>query len=291
MMEEGLDGIKYSILDPTGNITALVESPVEADQQPALAAKLMQFHPEVEQVGFVDFNSHPALRMAGGEFCGNASLCAAALYLLHEATDQKQTVVHLHVSGADASVEVQLTRESKDCFSGCIHMPKSSGIKEMRLASGHTSAQLPLVSMGGISHIIIEPDSAFAELVNNQSAAETAIKKWCKALKLDGLGLMFLSQNKKTPATADVKSVEYEIEYCLTPLGYIPGSGTIFWENSCASGSAAAGIYLAKKNGNFLDLSLLEPGGKLRVTSDPETGETCLNGMVKLISQTDNALS
>ena len=49
------DPLQYSIFDPTGNITALVESPVPVERQPAVAAALMARHPEVEQVGFVRF--------------------------------------------------------------------------------------------------------------------------------------------------------------------------------------------------------------------------------------------
>ena len=68
-------------MDPTGNITALVESSAEVSRQPFIADLIMQKHPEVEQVGFVEFGEQVKLRMAGGEFCGNASMCAAALYL------------------------------------------------------------------------------------------------------------------------------------------------------------------------------------------------------------------
>ena len=43
--------LRYSILDPTGNITAIVESPVEIARQPELASRIMRLRPEVEQVG------------------------------------------------------------------------------------------------------------------------------------------------------------------------------------------------------------------------------------------------
>ena len=80
--------LRYCILDPTGNITALAESPVAHGDQPAAAEAIMRRHPEVEQVGFVRFGADAAgglageLRMAGGEFCGNASMSAAALFLM-----------------------------------------------------------------------------------------------------------------------------------------------------------------------------------------------------------------
>ena len=66
----------------------------------------------------------------------------------------------------------------------------------------------------------------------------------------------------------------------MTPLVYIPGSGTVFWENSCASGSAAVGMYLADGNAAPTEVSLREPGGVLHVTSD-RTG-TRLRGNVRL---------
>ena len=72
--------IRYSILDPTGNITALVEGPVEPERYAPVASAVMRRHPAVEQVGFFSVkDGRPALAMAGGEFCVNASLCAAAL--------------------------------------------------------------------------------------------------------------------------------------------------------------------------------------------------------------------
>ena len=109
----------YSIWDPTGNITALVESPVEIAEQPAAAARIMEAHEEVEQVGFVRFFSdaaHPQaeLRMAGGEFCGNASMCTAALCRLQGKTAQE--TIDLRVSGASGLVQVTLHEEGDAAF-------------------------------------------------------------------------------------------------------------------------------------------------------------------------------
>ena len=76
--------MKYCIFDPTGNVTALVETEVEPPLQPAAAAEIMRRHPGTEQVGFLsdpepgEKGIHAVRRMAGGEFCGNASMCAAA---------------------------------------------------------------------------------------------------------------------------------------------------------------------------------------------------------------------
>ena len=127
--------------------------------------------------------------------------------------------------------------------------------------------KLPVIKMQGISHIIIPQDSLFFRLSADREDAQSAVKAWCGRLSCEGLGLMFLDENRGL----------------LTPLVYIPGSGTVFWENSCASGTAAAGMYLAKKKGLPVDLSLNEPGGTLGVFSDPLSGRTLLRGTVSLV--------
>ena len=279
--------LRYSILDPTGNITALVESPVEPGLQPAAAAALMARHPQVEQVGFVDFPAsggpvHGTLRMAGGEFCGNASLSAAALYLLRRRQEAPPApapsgrealpeTVRLRVSGAAEPVEARLRRESDRRFRGGIRMPPALAVEETDLSFASARGRLPLVRMEGISHLILEPGSAFWRLKEDRAAAGQAVRTWCHACGADGLGLMFL---EKTGSG-----------YRLTPLVFIPGSGTVFWENSCASGSSAAGMYLSAGSGGPVDLTLEEPGGRLRVTSDPVRGETWLYGETRLTEE------
>ena len=381
--------IIYSIWDPTGNITALVESPTEVERQPQVAAALMERHPEVEQVGFVkawkkDAASLPAgtaggqsdgagdggrsdragvgardgglsdsridaelrmaggrgsnkidaeLRMAGGEFCGNASLCTAAWYLSRENDSsfdgqacaatileafgglpaKQPKIVTLKVSGADEPVEVRLKKIAGDSettggFEGEVLMPRARGISVRPFEYRHLSGSLPIVEMEGISHMIIEPESVFASLVNDQAAAEEAVRLWCAELGADGLGLMFLGDGRKkargsvkavvdafgssvkgaagtgVPGFSGIGAAGTGVTCCrLIPLVYIPGSGTVFWESSCASGTAAAGMYLTDRTDGNIDLGFEEPGGFLRVRSDPAGHKTCLCGRVRLL--------
>ena len=271
--------IQYSVFDPTGNITALVESDVETGLQPSVAARIMERRPEVEQVGFVRFSPGGeglSLRMAGGEFCGNATMSAAALYLIRRTEKQgtppfldEEETVRICVSGAAQPVEVRLWAEAPDCFRAGVRMPPVLCIGDREFSRGTLSAKLPVVWMEGICHIVIEPDSVFWELLADRMAAEDAVRDWCAVLSADGLGLMFLDGS--VPRRR------------LTPLVYIPGSDTVFWESSCASGTTAVGMYLAAKTGASVDLSLQEPGGALRVVSDPAPGETWLYGRTKLI--------
>ena len=267
-----------SIWDPTGNITALVESPVAPERQPDAAAALMRRHPAVEQVGFLRFPARPdadgvsaALRMAGGEFCGNASMCAAALCLLRRDAGQgTEELVRVRVSGAEEPVTVRLRREEAESFRARVRMPAPRSVGEADFAFGGVSGRLPLVRMAGISHILIGPGSGFGALLRDRAAAGRAVRAWCAELGAEGLGLMFLGE------TAG--------ETHLTPLVYVPGSGTEFWEHACASGSAAIGMALAARGGAPVRLTLREPGGVLTVESRPD-GETWLGGGTRLLAR------
>lgn len=312
--QERLDNLEYCIMDPTGNITALVESSAEVSRQPFIADLIMQKHPEVEQVGFVEFGEQVKLRMAGGEFCGNASMCAAALYLSRKGAEEAASLpaeagaeataedgwqqVQLEVSGTSDPVVVRLrpiaaegaeiaaeeaeiatgaeaTARQDFVFEAGVRMPRALRIEKRLFADGALQGELPLVRMEGISHIVIEPSSVFYAYREERAAAERAVQKWCRELGTDGLGLMFLDPE----AGAEDNSMNAMPR--LTPLVYVPGSGTSFWENSCASGSAATGMYLADRTGERQEICLREPGGNLKVTSNPGSGETWLYGTVR----------
>lgn len=262
--------MRYSILNPTGNITALVEEDLPLEEQPQVAELIMERHPNVEQVGFVCFT--PAddvqvhLRMAGGEFCGNATMCAAALFV--DATATNTTKVRLDVSGAKDPVDVGICPISANKYGTSIAMPSPVDICTANVELNNAEVALPVVHMEGISHAIVEDTSPAFCLKQQQTMAEIAVSQLCTTLNADGLGLMFL--NAKGPA------------YELTPLVYVPGSNTVFWENSCASGSAAVGAYLSYCKHSPMNVTLSEPGGELRVESDWSARRITLHGSVIL---------
>lgn len=311
--EAGSGKVSYNIMDPTGNITALVESGITPENRSAVAAWIMQKHPEVEQVGFVGFpvpeeeGVHAVLRMAGGEFCGNASMCAAALYLMDSRPEQAadpdemsavpENRILLRVSGTKQPVEVRLRKNAPGEYSAGIRMPAPLSVGQAEFRFGEMGGTLPVVHMEGISHIIIEPESPFACLQKDRRSAEEAVRAWCEDLRTEGLGLMFLEEmaaSEVDDAGQDIsRACEGVLEvffFKLTPLVIIPGSGTLFWERSCASGSAAAGMYLAEKADRTVSLVLKEPGGILRVSGDPAGEDTWLFGRTKLLRHFHSSL-
>ena len=251
--------INYCIFNPTGNITALVETKVEPAKQPAIADEIMRVHPQVEQVGFVYFvpgRPVPALlRMAGGEFCGNATMSAAALYLMRsgEETDS----VRVTVSGVSKPIAVHLEKTEPAL---------EIGIKKLK--SEVADASMTVVRMEGISHIVIEKSSELYALKDDRENAEKLLRDWSECLDAECLGIMFLEGDGAS--------------WSLTPLVYVRDVGTVFWENACASGTAAVGMYMAGKLESAVDMTLDEPGGRLSVSCDPESGKTTLYGSTKL---------
>lgn len=254
--------VNYSVLNPTGNITALVESSVETELQPSAALEIMKREPSVEQVGFVSGN---CLRMAGGEFCGNASMSAAALLCEKNGMESGTTEkLSLNVSGADDAVCVWVMKNTDGSYSCTINMPLPVSVQNVSLALDGRKYEFPAVFFKGVTHIINEGQL-------DANTAETAIRKWCGDLNSDGLGIMFFDRESMT----------------LKPLVYVPEPETLFWESSCASGTAAVGAYLAHTENKPVSVTLNEPADCLSVKAD--NGKILLKGNVRIVS-TDNII-
>ena len=241
---------EYYVCDPTGNITVLVSG----ERNTETALQVMKAVPSAEQVGFLT-DGGLCLTMAGGEFCGNASMSAAALYC--EKTGDGR--VSLRVSGADEPVEVDVSKNEDGTFYCTVKMPRISGVSAEKLTYGEKTYKLPAVKMQGICHIIFEGELS-------RKDAEAAAKKWCGDLSAQALGIMFFDREQMK----------------LTPLVYVPAAETMFWESSCASGTSALGAYLAYSQNETVSAQLSEPAGVLKVKATPD-GQVYLTGSVKIL--------
>lgn len=235
----------YRIFDPTGNITALVETPVDAARQAAIAARLMDAEPQVEQVGFLSQTGDAviSLRMAGGEFCGNATMCAAVTAC--EVARQDAGSFQVRVSGAQAPVNAEVALQPDGSWRAVVDMPRPA-VLERRMLPGVGEA--PVVRFDGITHIVLTEPMP-------RPLAERQARAWCQDLGADALGLMFL----------DLRAGR------MTPLVYVPAAGTLCWESSCASGTTAVGAYLAAEQGRRVTAALRQPAGLLTIEADETT--------------------
>ena len=152
--------ISYTKINPAGNITAIVDSFVPRQEQSLAAAELMRRDASLEQVGFLEKPDDPCclvrLQMMGGEFCGNASLSAAAVML------QKLGMpvgipceLTLEVSGAPDAVAITGSVNEAGTFEGEVSMPLPESISEFCFFDGFKCYTLPLVRFPGICHAIV----------------------------------------------------------------------------------------------------------------------------------------
>jgi len=269
-MRKELNGIEYQYIDPNGNITALVESDVAISEHTATADLIMREDKKVEQVGFIrdTDKADTGLRMAAGEFCGNATMSAAALFCdktgLGIGSRRSLTV---DSSGCPHPIEVNITREENSgnlhVFCGSVCMPQPRKISQHTFEYDGVRYDLPLVDFDGISHIIAIDGPDF-----DDEKAEEAIKKWINDINVEGLGIIFVTPQEGSG-------------YVVRPLVYVPAVGTCYWESSCASGTTAAAAYMFSKGMVRDRLTATEPGGMLTVDRGGD-GKLILSGRVMI---------
>ncbi len=264
-MIKHIGGIEYNLIDPTGNITALVTSRVEGPQRVDIATSIMRSDDTCEQVGYVE-NSDIAdtrLCMAAGEFCGNATMSAAALFCEGLAMGPGQSrTVSVDASGCDHTVLVDITkkedRDTYHCYSGRVHMPHPAKITRHTFEYEGREYDLPIVRFAGIDHAIAEDGLGLAD-----EQIENAAKIWCDRLGSACFGIMTV---ENISGTSDVVAD-------IRPLVFAPAVNTCYWETSCASGTSATAVWLKEDRGrDELSLTAKEPGGILavRVTKDAD---------------------
>lgn len=237
--------LEYTIWDPTKNITLLVSTPVPREEQAALAAELMRARPQVEQVGFLEPPTLPGaalrLQMMGGEFCGNASMSAAA-YLASQRGEAAAHTAALEVSGYPGLLRCRLSPRADGGWDGTVDMPLPLAVRPAEVPG---IGSVPAVAFDGIVHCIVPA----GRLTRTQ--AEKAVRPLCAALGADACGILLYDA----------------AESAFSPLVYVASTGTAVWESGCGSGTAAIGAALAHQAGADRTLSLRQPGGSITVSA------------------------
>lgn len=261
--------IDYYLIDPTRNTTILAEGSVPKAKFSKVGAELMRLEPIAEQAGFVSLtpkakNIDISLEMAGGEFCGNATMAAAALFCEKARMPGGENQdVRVSVSGTPKPVEVHIEKTESGKYRGTVCMPYPEDISMHELNYEGQKYVLPVVDFGGIKHVI-------AEDIRDRSLAEQMVKEWCAQLEADALGIMLYNREENR----------------MDPLVFVPGIDSLFWESSCASGTTALGAYFAQKEGTPLVLRVKEPGGELTIEND-EKGQLKLSGFVRILRKVE----
>ena len=255
--------IEYTLINPTENYTILVLTDVPLDEYEKVAKELLKEEKKAEQVGFLKMNANEEvfLRMAGDEFCGNATMSAAVYYCMKN--NIKKKVVAVNVYGINNLINVQVEMKDNDEWEGIVEMPKVKEIKDVTFEEGET---LPVVFMDGIAHIIVTKGSDELDATYEKNIKLDVIKKRCEFLNVPALGVMLYEIDKST----------------LRPLVYVRQVNTLYWENSCASGTAALGYYLDSKSENPIKVSVTQACGKELEVYTTNEKKLYIKGIVKM---------
>jgi diaminopimelate epimerase len=272
--------ITFAKMNPTENMTILVESSLPREQYGPIAARLMAYGSLfAEQVGYIEKpalkGARSRLHMMGGEFCGNATMSTAALIAFDDGVKGGEIVtVPLEVSGAEGLLRCEVCPSAGEEKTAAVSlgMPPALGVEKRVFQYDGASFETHMVLTEGITHLLI--DTGLDKQRPWHSIAEGAIIQWNETLKADALGIMLFEP------TGD--------GYRIEPLVYVEGSKSLTWERGCGSGTAAMGAYLAWKSKSPIGANIDQPGGRIRVEADygdNGVGKITIRGIVKLAAR------
>ena len=242
--------LTFQRLDPAGNITLLVMTPVPKEDYQTIAARLLAI-PELdaEQVGFLVPPRQDGvirLEMMGGEFCGNALRCAGLYYAASQGFRRSRTFP-VEISGYDAPLPVQVNPLTGQVTA---EMPLPKEILPCELFGQPAKA----VRIPGILHTISQVETQPPE-----EEVRQALRKLTETYDVPAAGIMFWQFRKRT----------------MKPAVYVRDTDSLYYERSCASGSTAVAAWSAlnaRKDGQH-KLDIRQPGGVISTTAAVQNGK------------------
>ncbi|MBD3244923.1 MAG: GNAT family N-acetyltransferase [Candidatus Moranbacteria bacterium] len=253
------------LMSPGGNPTALVldqfdqleKSKRKKAYQKTNDALMKELgESRVEQVGFLippeNKEALVCLRMAGGEFCGNALRSAVELMtkkqpgqgkievLLVEDNKEKRKVLNYEVfKDGQIEVEMLLPEDLKKVYSTAQDNEDKSIMYEK-------------IVLDGIEHVIIK-DETISEGILEKDEETKYREKADSILNDNGLkesspaaGVLFVKKNESG-------------QTIMQPFVYVREIKTFFYESACGSGTTALALSEAKDKQNTTNLDVVQP--------------------------------
>ncbi len=235
--------IDYRIYVPGGNDTALVEGTAFSPEEKKIINDLiMKKHPGVEQVGFLGVSGKHELQMAGGEFCGNASRCAAFEYLGGRRGDTELWV------GPEDLIPAGICEDGRVWC----RIPLPEGGTPVRGVTPPEGIPAVIVYLKGIACVVINDADRLFDLAD-EAFLKAYSKDLIKRFSLErepAAGVLFCSARGGAEEAID-----------LVPIVWVRDIGTLFRETACGSGSTAAAIARAREKGKDFVLRVFQPSG------------------------------
>ena len=241
-----LDFIKLS---PLGNTTVFLRGEAAQEARAALLAEAMDYdHLAAEQAGFlVSPHSEKALfriEMSGGEFCGNATLSAAAL----AASEGAESPFFIECSGAEGPLRAEVRPLGAGHWLARAEMPQAHELRRLSLA-GLLLGGLPLasaatcVTLPGICHLVVEAaDFSVADY-------DELLARLMRETDADAYGVVPFERLGR----------DY---FRIRPYVAVPSAKSRVFERACGSGSLALALAEGSERGR---IAVEQPGGTLFV--------------------------
>ncbi|MDN4871840.1 diaminopimelate epimerase [Bacillus cereus] len=266
--------IEFIKFNPTQNMTILVKTNHPVIEHKRIATKIMSYdNVYAEQVGFIEESKRQEadahLKMAGGEFCGNACMALAAFITSKKAPQHNNlTEILLEVSGTDELIVCQVRRELEGYYCQ-IAMPIPKKIEQKTIKHEGNDLDIVMVNYHDSIHIVIAVE-AISEAMRKK--AQTLAKSMALTLDTKLIGILLYKSNSNE----------------LEPLIYVPHLNSIIWERGCGSGTASLGAYLAWKNQEEVVAHVKQPGGTITVFAKfhkEEVASLKIEGGVGIVAQ------
>ncbi|MEC0249194.1 diaminopimelate epimerase [Paenibacillus chitinolyticus] len=255
-MKHEIDFVKCN---PTQNMTILVRTNHLAEDYKPIAAKMMAYDSVyAEQVGFIEkpgsYEAAANLRMAGGEFCGNACMALAAFLASEKGMNPDDFMeIVLEASGTEQLVACQV-KKVKEEYVCRLAMPVPTKIDRKTIKFEGDDLDIVTVRYPDFLHIVIEVDH-FNEIVRNR--AQTLAKLLGATSEASVIGILLFKSHSDE----------------LAPLIYVPPLDSMIWERGCGSGTASLGAFLSWKHQRDVSAQIKQPGGTMTVMAEWEEDE------------------
>lgn len=188
-MKQEIEFIKFN---PTQNMTILVKTNHPTEDYKQIATKMMSYDSvNAEQVGFIGKSLNNAadayLKMAGGEFCGNACMSLATLIASEKGLHHDEhTEILLEVSGSDTLIMCQVRRNVNEHICQ-LTMPIPKTIEKRTIKYGREEIDVVIVSFHEFVHIVIEV-KRFSDKVREE--AQRLAKSFAAKLEANLIGIL-----------------------------------------------------------------------------------------------------
>lgn len=217
-----------------------------------------------EQAGFVDLEGR-SLRMAGGEFCCNATRAFGAL-LAHE---QGPPAGRLHVrcSGWPGLIELDVMGATPSyTVAATLDLPASVAVEDC--------GDVVLVRLPGIDHVLL--NAKRHRVPADAAGGEPTLVSFAGRLGLE-----------KSPCVGAIWWSGKDDTFDMTPLVHVRAVGTTFLESACGSGALALALWLARRSGTRTgSFSLGQPSGQPLFVEILRGGtQARISGPVSLLAQ------